>query len=54
MKEKKEKEAKMVEKEQEGVKKLPQNFQTFNKLMAESVSTLVDERVRALIPFLKE
>jgi transcriptional regulator len=30
------------------------NFNVFNRLMAESISTLVDERVRALIPYIKK
>ena len=30
------------------------NFATFNRLMAQSITTLVDERVRGMIPYLKE
>ena len=46
---------KELAKEEEPQKKKPaNNFNVFNRLMAETISTLVDERVRAMIPYVKQ
>ena len=45
---------KKSEEEEPQKKKPAKNFNVFNRLMAETISTLVDERVRAMIPYVKQ